>query len=175
MRITLFSHLMHLSVKLAEKVPFLIPVIQQGTNIIVRIAYHGYKKEGVNSFERFWVPAFFQYGQVRAQHIVDKMGIDTNSAASIGTFHDYEDPIFGVKGHWEQDDAGNPVRVETECIVCDQLNKISNGIGCPDFCRHVVKAMEMGTGTAMNDTYIVEIGALLSDGDKTCRFTHKIL
>ncbi|MEZ8991504.1 hypothetical protein AB4266_17925 [Vibrio breoganii] len=174
MRVKLFAHIMHQTVKMAEKAPFLIPLIHKGNDVVVSLAYNGYKKNGVKSFEKFWIPAFYEYGQVRAQHIVKKMNIDTNSAASIGTYHDYEDPIFGVKGHWEQDSEGNPVRVETECVVCDQLNKVSKGAGCPDFCRHVVNAMEMGTGTAMNDTYVVEIGSLLSEGDETCRFTHKI-
>ena len=175
MRVKLFSHFMHQTVKLSEKAPFLRPLIKQGNKVIVRLAYNGYKKDGVKSFEQFWVPAFYQYGQVRAQHIAKKMNIDVNNPASIGTYHDYEDPIFGVVGHWDQDNEGNAVRVETECVVCEQLNKVSKGAGCPDFCRHVVNAMEMGTGKAMNDTYIVEITSLLSDGDDACRFTHKVL
>lgn len=174
MRIILFSHLMHQSVKLAEKIPFFVPMVQKGTDLVVVLAYHGYKKNGVAAWDKFWIPAFYAYGQVRAAYIKKKMNIDTSSAASIGTYHDYEDPIFGVTGHWEQDSEGNAVRVETECIVCDQIDKVTKGAGCADFCQHIVKAMEMGTGTAMNDTYIVEIDALLTDGDEACRFTHKL-
>lgn len=175
MRIKLFSQVMHQSVKLAEKFPTFIPVVQMGTGVIVKLAYSSYQKYGVSVWDKFWIPAFYQYGQIRADYIRQKLDIDVNSAASIGRYHDYEDPIFGVEGHWETDEAGNAVRVETKCVVCDQLDKVTRGAGCPDFCRHIVKAMEEGTGKAMNDTYVVEIGSLLSNGDKTCRFTHKLV
>lgn len=146
MRIKLFSQVMHQSVKLAEKFPTFIPVVQMGTGVIVKLAYSSYQKYGVSVWDKFWIPAFYQYGQIRADYIRQKLDIDVNSAASIGRYHDYEDPIFGVEGHWETDEAGNAVRVETKCVVCDQLDKVTRGLVALTFVVISLKRWRKGQG-----------------------------
>lgn len=171
---TLFAKGMFGGLVLAHKVPAFRPVIRMSNNVVVSLAYKTYKKHGEQGWESFWIPAMKEFGRIRANYIAKVMNINPNNAQSIGQYHDFEDPIFGVVGHWEKNEQGEDVRVETECGVCDHLEKITNGKQCPAFCRKIVTAMEMGTGQAINKNYVVEIDTLLTDGDKDCRFIHKI-
>lgn len=159
---------------LSHKFPVLQPVVRWTNNFLTTRAYRTYQKHGEKGWEKFWIPAMKEFGRVRAPHLAKVMNIDPNNAKSIGQYHDFEDPIFGVVGHWEKNDEGHDVRVETECGICDHLEKVTDGKQCPAFCRKVVTAMEMGTGQAINENYVVEIDSLLTDGDKDCRFIHRI-
>ncbi|MGI9275216.1 MAG: hypothetical protein ACR2PT_10285 [Endozoicomonas sp.] len=171
---TVFAHAMHYSVIAAKRFPFFRPALHKSNELMVSIAYRSYLKHGEDGWKTFWEPAFFKYGQIRAPYIARYMNIDPQDPKSIGSYHDFEDPVFGVTGHWEKTSDGHPVRVETACLACDHINKITDGKGCPAFCRKVVKALEVGTGTTLNENYIVEIDSLMSGGEATCRFIHKI-
>lgn len=171
---TVFAYIMHWSVIAAGRFKFLRPVIRKGNDIIASLAYKTYLKHGEAGWDKFWIPAMTKFGQIRGPYIKKVMNVDVNDPAQIGRFHDFEDPIFGVTGHWETSEDGHPMRVETGCQLCEHIMKITKGKGCPAFCEKVVYALEMGTGTAMNDTYYVEIDGLLTGGDDACRFIHKL-
>ncbi len=171
---TLFSKSMTYSLILGHKFPSTRPAIQACNRMLASHLYYIYSKRGVKAWEEFWIPAFREFGRVRADYIKKTMNIDPDSARSIGSYHDFEDPIFGVEGHWDNSSQDTPIRTETSCDMCDHLNVISKGKGCGDFCRYLVVAMEEGTGTAINDRYVVEVQSLLTEGDEDCRFVHKL-
>ncbi len=161
--------------RLAERSALARRLLRSGNSLLVRFLVHTYSKGGLEKWQSFWVPAFREYGNYRSSYLIKKMNIDTSDAQSVGSYHDYEDPILGVEGHWEIDDEGNAIRVETACVVCDDLMRMSDDEKCRrDFCRHIVSAMELGTGQAINAKYNVEIIALLTEGDESCEFVHTI-
>lgn len=174
MFVTTFAYLMHWSISLGHSHKLFRPIIRKGNELIFNLCYRAYIKKGESAWDSFWVPAMVKLGQVRAPHIKKTMMIDVNNPKQLGAYHDYEDPIFGVTGHWETNENGDPVRVETACQLCDHIMKVTNGKGCPEFCRRVVGSMEQATGQAMNDTYVVEIESLLVEGEASCRFIHKL-
>jgi hypothetical protein len=171
----LFAIYLHSMMRLAEKNSLARRLLRSGNSVLVRYLVNRYKKGGLAAWQSFWVPAFREYGDHRSSYLINKMNIDISDAQSVGSYHDYEDPIFGVEGHWEKDSEGNAIRVETACAVCDDLMKMTNDEKCrSDFCRHIVTAMEQGTGKAINEKYDVEIIALLTEGDESCKFVHTI-
>ena len=170
----MFARSMYTSLVLGHKFEFIRPVIQWANKRIASMIYKSYEKHGEEGLEAFWVPAMKEFGRIRAPFIAKTMNVDPDNAGSIGQYHDLEDPIFGVTGHWEKNEEGLDVRVETECDICEHLEKISGGKNCPAFCRKVITAMELGTGQAINPNYTIEIDTLLTEGDKDCRFIHKI-
>lgn len=161
--------------RLAEKSSLVRLLLRSGNSLLVRYLVQRHKKGGLAAWQSFWIPAFREYGNHRSPYLMNKMNIDTSDAQSVGSYHDYEDPILGVEGYWETDSNGNAIRVETACVVCDDLMRMTNDEKCrSDFCRHIVTAMEMGTGQAMNEKYNVGIIALLTEGDECCKFVHTI-
>lgn len=161
--------------RMAERNGFVKGCLRKGNSLLVRYLVHIYQKQGLEAWRSFWMPAFKEYGNYRAAYLIEKMNIDKSDAKSVGSYHDYEDPILGVEGYWRKDSDGNAVRVETDCIVCDDLMKFTNNNQCrSDFCRHIVAAMEQGTGEAINEKYNVHIIALLTEGDQSCQFVHTI-
>ncbi len=165
---------MHLGASAARLLPVLRPALLRGNKCLASLVYRTYRKKGEAALDDFWIPTFHRYGQIRAAHIAQVMDIDPNNAASIGRYHDYQATLFGTQGHWEKTPEGEPVRVERVCDICDHLKKLSNGQGLPVFCLRITNAMNMGTGTALNPDYQVELESLLSEGDDACRFVHRI-
>jgi hypothetical protein len=174
MRVNLFAHALHFSMSSAQKHAWLRPVVRAVNKGLIRLAYRTYQQHGEKGWEAFWIPAFTKYGQLRANYIARVMKIDPSCPRSIGRYHDFEDPVFGVTGHWERNEYLDPVRVETSCPACDQLMALTKGQGCGSFCRNIILAMELNTGTSLNRDYYVEVESLLTEGDETCRFIHKI-
>lgn len=175
MKKMLFANLMHFSLVAGHKLPLLRPVIQKANRVLASHLYRQYQRRGLAAWQPFWIPAFRKLGERRAAYIQAEMNIDPNCARSIGRYHDFEDPIFGVTGHWDDSTPGQHLRVETACDMCDHLDAITQGKGCPEFCRQLVVAMEEGTGQTINPNYQVEVAALLTEGDESCRFVHRIV
>lgn len=163
---------MYAGLVLGYKYPAFRPLYQKSNEALVSLMYKTYQKHGEEGWEKFWIPTMKELGRIRAPYIAREMNIDPDNPSSIGLFHDFEDPVFGVEGRWEKTDDGQDVRVETACIVCDHLEKISNGKNCPAFCHKIVGAMENSTGQALNDKYYIKIHTVMTDGDKVCRATH---
>ncbi|GAB1621522.1 hypothetical protein AAOGI_15720 [Agarivorans albus] len=171
----LFAIYLHSMMRLAEHSRSMRWLLRKGNTALVKHLVKQYQKNGLSAWQAFWIPAFSEYGKYRAPYLVKKMNIDQHSARAIGSYHDYEDPIFGVEGHWEIDANGDPVRVETACVACEDLMRESQDPKCSgEFCRHIVSAMENATGCAINPNYKVEIIALLTEGDESCRFVHHV-
>ncbi|WP_375750033.1 hypothetical protein [Vibrio sp. HN007] len=171
----LFAIYLHTMMRLAEKSSLVRRALRSGNSLLVRYLIRQHKKGGIAAWQSFWVPAFREYGNHRSSYLINKMNIDISDAQSVGSYHDYEDPILGVEGHWDNDSEGNAIRVETTCVVCDDLMRMTSDEKCrSDFCRHIVTAMEQGTGQAINEKYNVGIIALLTEGDESCKFLHTI-
>ncbi|GAA4893765.1 hypothetical protein [Ferrimonas pelagia] len=171
----LFASVMHTNMRIADKFKPYSHVIRAGNKLLFWHLIRQYKKQGLEGWKKNWEPAFAEYGRHRSKHLVARMNIDANDAKSIGQYHDFEDPIFGVKGYWDTTENGEPVRVETACSACEQLMKATDDQQCrSDFCRHLVESMEQATGSAINSKYQVEAIALMTEGDETCQFVHRI-
>lgn len=171
----LLGYLLHYSMVLAERSTLFLKVYRYGNSLLVKHWVNVYDKQGLDGWKKFWIPVFGEWGKVRAPHLMKKMKIDTSSPKSIGSYHDFEDPIFGITGHWETSEQGEPVRVETRCTGCELFLAATDNKQChSDFCRYMVKELEQNTGSAMNDAYEVEILELLTEGDSACRFVHRI-
>ncbi|WP_394245320.1 hypothetical protein [Vibrio astriarenae] len=171
----LLGYLLHYSMVLAERSTLFLKVYRYGNSLLVKHWVNVYDKQGLDGWKKFWILVFGEWGKVRAPHLMKKMKIDTSSPKSIGSYHDFEDPIFGITGHWETSEQGEPVRVETQCTGCELFLAATDNKQChSDFCRYMVKELEQNTGSAMNDAYEVEILELLTEGDSACRFVHRI-
>ncbi|USD68022.1 hypothetical protein [Vibrio sp. SCSIO 43136] len=171
----IFALYLHSMMRLAERYQFVRTALRKGNTLLVRYLVWRYEKKGLAAWQSFWIPAFAQYGNYRADYIAKKMNIQPTIARSVGAYHDYEDPILGVEGHWETNSEGEAIRVETSCVVCDDLMKATQNKHCrSDFCRHIVHAMESSTGKAINAKYKVGIISLLTEGDTSCQFVHRI-
>ncbi|MGR5092760.1 hypothetical protein ACPV5O_09800 [Vibrio maritimus] len=171
----LFAVYLHSMMRLAEKSPVVTRLVRKSNTLLVKVLVKQYEKKGLPGWQSFWIPAFAEYGKYRAPYLVDKMNIDSHSPRSIGSYHDYEDPIFGVTGHWEVSATGEDIRVETACSACDDLQRLTNNRACRgDFCKHLVAAMENATGQAINEKYRVDIISLLTEDEQACRFVHRI-
>ncbi len=174
-RTKLFAYLMHFCMVMAQHVPLIQRLFRFGNTILVKHWVRVYDKKGLDGWRSFWIPVFAQWGQIRAPYLARKMKINPEDPRSIGSYHDFEDPIFGITGHWETNEQGEPVRVETQCVGCDLLQASTDNQDChSDFCRHVVTALEQSTGETINPKYQVEIIALLTEGDEACQFVHRI-
>ncbi|PSW10849.1 hypothetical protein C9J01_17775 [Photobacterium rosenbergii] len=172
---TLFAYYLHYSIILAHHVKPFRKVLQAGNTLLIKLVVRQYERDGLKAWQSFWLPAFAKFGRSRAPYLAKKMAIDINDPKSLGSYHDFEDPILGVEGHWETTENGHPVRVETACVVCDALKAATENKQCrADFCRHVVAAMEQNTGEALNPDYRVEIHDLMTEDAEVCRFVHKI-
>ncbi len=175
MFIKLSANLLFLSFILGEKSKIYRKINNFFLTLLLKKIYSIYKKRGVEGWNKFWRPMFTEFGRRRSAYIKEKMNIDINHAGSIGRYHDYEDPICNIEGHWEVFEPNYSVRVETKCSMADKLEKISGGSNCPEFCRELVMAFESETGKSMNKNYKVEIeGELLTEGATSCRFVHKL-
>ena len=99
------------------------------------------------------------------------MGIDVNSARGIGSYHDYEDPLLGIEGHWQEEGRDKAVRVETSCPYGDYLREA----GCADLCRVLLCRFEEETARPMNPNYRLEqLEKIISAGDDSCVFVHRL-
>lgn len=163
---------MYIGLVTGYKYPAFRPIYQKSNDMLVSRMYKTYLKHGEAGWDKFWVPTMKEFGRIRAPYIAKEMGIDANVPSSIGLFHDFEDPVFGVEGHWEKTEEGLDVRVETACKVCDHLDKITQGKSCPAFCHKIMVAMENGTGQALNDKYYIKVHSLLTEGSDACRVSH---
>lgn len=171
----LFASVMHTNMRIADKFKPFSHVIRAGNKLLVWHLIRQYKKHGLEAWKKNWEPAFVEYGRHRVKHMVERMNIDANDAGSIGRYHDFEDPIFGVEGYWGTTEDGEPVRIETSCSACVNLFNMTDDAQCrSDFCRQLVEPMEQSTGSTINSKYQVEAIALMTEGAETCQFVHRI-
>ena len=134
-------------------------------------AVRAWRRGGTAAWERWHLPAARAAGRARAAYLQAKLHLDPSSARSLASVHDYEDPLFGITGHFEASDRARAVRVETACPLGDRLRDAR----CPDFCRVLIHAFEEETLRAMNPGYRLEpLGELLSGGDARCVFVHRV-
>jgi hypothetical protein len=134
-------------------------------------AVAAWRRGGVSAWDRWFLPVARAVGRGRAEYLRGKLAIDVGSARSLGSVHDYEDPLLGIAGHWQEEGRSRAVRVETECPIGSRLRPT----GCADFCRVIVHAFEEETLRAMNPSYRLEpLGELLSAGDARCTFVHRV-
>ncbi|MBC7002988.1 hypothetical protein BIZ37_10500 [Photobacterium sp. BZF1] len=171
----LLAYMLHYSMVLAEASPKILRVYRYGNTLLVKHWVNIYQKNGLPGWQKFWIPVFGEWGKVRGPLLAKKINIDTQCPRSLGSYHDFEDPIFGIAGHWEQGENGEPVRVETQCTACELLQAATDNKQChSDFCRFMVKELEQNTGASLNELYEVEILDLLVEGKDTYRFVHRI-
>lgn len=170
--IGLIPRLAPLCFRMAERSPFVRDrLLRPLTMRFVRDAVRVWRQGGTASWTRFHLPAARAAGAARAAYLRRKLAIDPSSARSLGSIHDYEDPLLGIEGSWAEEGRGRAVRHETLCPIGDYLR----GESCPDFCRVLVHAFEEATLRAMNASYVLEpLGELISAGEKKCVFVHRV-
>jgi hypothetical protein len=156
----------------AEKSTFVRDrVLRPATMAFVDSAVRAWKRRGVTAWNRWHLPMARAAGRSRAAYLQRKLHIDPTSARSLGSVHDYEDPLFGITGHWTQEGRTQATRIETECPIGARLRSH----GCPDFCRVLVHAFEEETLQTMNPRYRLDpLGELISGGDARCTFVHRL-
>jgi hypothetical protein len=141
------------------------------TRAFVRDAVSAWKRGGVAAWERFHLPFVRAVGAARAPHLARRLAIDAGSARSLGSVHDYEDPLLGIEGRWAEESRARAVRHETLCPIGDFLRQES----CPDFCRVLVHAFEEATLRSLNPDYTLEpLTELRSAGADRCVFVHRV-
>jgi hypothetical protein len=137
----------------------------------VESAIAAWRRGGMEAWRRWHLPVARAAGRSRAATLRRKLGIDPTSARSLGSVHDYEDPLLGIRGHWTEEGRARAVRVETECPIGERLRAAD----CPEFCRVIVHAFEEATLREMNPRYALEpLEELLSAGDARCTFVHRV-
>lgn len=141
------------------------------TRVFVKDAVAAWKRGGVAAWEPFHLPFVRAVGSARAPYLARKLAIDAGSARSLGSVHDYEDPLLGIEGRWVEESRARAVRHETLCPIGDFLRQES----CPDFCRVLVHAFEEATLRALNPGYVLEpLAELRSAGAERCVFVHRV-
>jgi hypothetical protein len=146
-------------------------VLRPAVMLLVDSAVAAWRRGGTAAWDRWHLPLLRAAGRSRAAYLQKKMAIDPRSARQLGSIHDYEDPLFGITGHWADEGERRAVRVETECPIGARLYPY----GCTDFCRVLVHAFEEETIRAMNPGYRLEpLVELLSSGDARCIFVHTL-
>jgi hypothetical protein len=156
----------------AEHSPFVRDrILRPSMRLFIDDAVRAWRKGGVRAWERWHLPLVRAAGRARAEYLRNKLRIDPGSARSLGSIHDYEDPIFGITGHWRESGRERAVRVETACWMGERLR----AAGCADFCRVLVHAFEEETLRAMNPRYRLDpLSELISAGDAHCTFLHHV-
>ncbi len=145
-------------------------VLRPLTMRFVRHAVAVWRRGGVAAWNDFHLPAARALGAARASYLLRKLAIDVTSARSLGSVHDYEDPLLGIAGTWAEEGLDRAVRHETLCPIGDYLR----GHGCPDFCKVIVHAFEEATLQALNPRYRLEpLSELISAGETKCVFEHR--
>jgi hypothetical protein len=110
-----------------------------------------------------------RWGRFRAPRLSRALGVDVTSAADLGRIQDWEDELFGVKGHWTERGEGTAVKCETECPFADL------GEEEPALCTELVHHLETETFRTLHPGYrLVPLTRLLSKGDSHCEFRHEL-
>ncbi|MGI9275060.1 MAG: hypothetical protein ACR2PT_09495 [Endozoicomonas sp.] len=173
--VKILAYVMHFSMVMAHHSRLVTRLFRFSNTLMVKHWVSLYQSKGLDSWRKFWIPVFAEWGRIRAPYLAKKMNINPQDPRSLGSYHDFEDPIFGITGHWETNDKGESVRVEAQCVGCDLFLAATDDKQChSDFCRHMVMALEQNTGQTLNNDYQVEIVTLLTEGDTDCRFIHKL-
>ncbi len=168
----LLAHLVLWSFKISEKNNlFKEKILRPTTMLIFKATVHAYKKNGIKGWNKFYIPFWEACGRVRSEYVRKTMSIDTNSARSIGSYHDYEDPLLGIDGHWQEEGKHKAVRIETHCPYGDYLHDVD----CPDVCRILLCRFEEETAKPMNPNYYLDpLEKIIARGDDACVFVHRL-
>ncbi len=139
--------------------------------LLFKLAVRAHKKKGIDGWTNFHIPLWRSIGRERSKFIKRKMNIDPNDAHSIGTYQDYEDPILGIEGYWQENGKNKAIRIETSCPYGDYLRSVN----CADVCRVLVCEFENATGRQMNPNYRLEpLNKTIANGDDNCEFIHRL-
>jgi hypothetical protein len=110
-----------------------------------------------------------RYGRWRAPRVAERLGVDVTRMDSLAAIQDWEDRVFGVTGHWTAVEATSATRCETECPFAKAAS------GAPELCSEVIHALETETFRTLNPAYeLLPLESLLSKGDRSCRFEHRL-
>jgi uncharacterized protein YeeX (DUF496 family) len=161
-----------LGFRLSEYSPFFAKYVLQPVSLwVVKGAVKTYKKNGEKGWDDFYLPAFRALGKSRSTYLSKKMDMQPEDVSTMARYHDYEDPLLGIEGHWEKKSKTESVRIETVCFLGDYIKEQK----CHQVCQKLVCAMEIETVRSLNEEYnLDEPQELISKGDSRCVFVHRI-
>jgi hypothetical protein len=158
--------------RLSEYSPvFAKHVLQPVSLWVVKGAVKSYKKKGESGWDAFYLPAFQALGKSRSAYLAKKLNMQPDDVSTLARYHDYEDPLLGIEGHWEKTTQSESIRIETDCFLGDYLKEQK----CHQVCQKLVCSMEVQTVNSLNENYsLVEPQELISKGDSRCVFIHRV-
>lgn len=110
-----------------------------------------------------------RYGRWRAPRVAKLLEVDVERMDSLAAIQDWEDRVFGVTGHWTAVDAASASRCETACPFAKAAS------GAPELCFDVIHRLETETFRTLNPRYeLLPLESLLSKGQASCRFEHRL-
>ena len=116
-------------------------------------------KKGIKAIQL----VMYQIGADRAFILKEALGTDVEDARSLGRILDFDDGLGGVKGAWTMETKGKAIKVVRTCPMAYILAR------CPEICRNIIAAMEVGTFYRLNHNIKVpEIPKLISEGSNCC-------
>jgi hypothetical protein len=156
----------------AEKSAIARAILRRAALAFVDDAVRAWREGGVAAWDAYHLPVARAAGHARAARLASKLALDSRSARSLAQVHSYEDPLLGIEGVFTELGRERAVRLETRCPLGDRLRTL----GCPDFCRVLVRAFEEETLREIAPAWRLDpLDELISAGHERCRFVHRIV
>jgi len=113
---------------------------------------------------------FEEVGRERAPRLKERLGLKVDDASSLAKIIDFEDAVFGIKGHWVEMGPKRAVKHEVECAMVEELTR------CPEYCTRLAMAMERGTVEALGGKpKRVYVAKTLAQGDQRCEAVVEVM
>jgi hypothetical protein len=153
----------------AESDPFARRILIRLVNAFFKAVVFERKRGGHRLLD-FARKGAIRFGRWRAPVLRVELGLDTESLADMSRLQDWEDRVFGVTGHWTQQEASRATKCETHCPFAEVAK------GEPAICSDVIHALETATFRELNPRYrLLPLERLLSKGHACCEFRHELL